>query len=427
MNYQETVNYLYQCTPVFEHVGASAYKEGLENSLTLDSHFNHPHKHYKIIHVAGTNGKGSCSHTIAAVLQSIGYKVGLYTSPHLIDFRERIRINGEMISTKYVVDFVDSEKAFFEPLHPSFFELTTALAFKYFAEQEVDYAVIEVGLGGRLDCTNIVTPILSIITNISKDHTQFLGNTLAKIASEKAGIIKNGIPVIIGESNVETRTVFEHKAKNTNSRITFAEDMPEVIASTPTENGNILYQTKNFGTIESPLGGEYQLKNTNTILCALRELKITDTTAIKKGFLDVCKLTGLAGRWQIIRKHPLIICDTGHNIGGWQYLSTQIANQKCRKCHIVFGMVDDKDIDSVMDLLPKDAIYYWTQATTHRAIPCQTVAAKGKEHHLNGNTYQHVDTAYEAACRNAQTDNFVFIGGSSYVVSDLLTYLSTKE
>lgn len=427
MNYQETVNYLYQCTPVFEHVGASAYKEGLENSLTLDSHFNHPHKHYKIIHVAGTNGKGSCSHTIAAVLQSIGYKVGLYTSPHLIDFRERIRINGEMISTKYVVDFVDSEKAFFEPLHPSFFELTTALAFKYFAEQEVDYAVIEVGLGGRLDCTNIVTPILSIITNISKDHTQFLGNTLAKIASEKAGIIKNGIPVIIGESNVETRTVFEHKAKNTNSRITFAEDMPEVIASTPTENGNILYQTKNFGTIESPLGGEYQLKNTNTILCALRELKITDTTAIKKGFLDVCKLTGLAGRWQIIRKHPLIICDTGHNIGGWQYLSTQIANQKCRKCHIVFGMVDDKDIDSVMDLLPKDAIYYWTQATTHRAIPCQTVAAKGKEHHLNGNTYQHVDTAYEAACRNAQTDDFVFIGGSSYVVSDLLTYLSTKE
>lgn len=427
MNYQETVNYLYQCTPVFEHVGASAYKEGLENSLTLDSHFNHPHKHYKIIHVAGTNGKGSCSHTIAAVLQSIGYKVGLYTSPHLIDFRERIRINGEMISTKYVVDFVDSEKAFFEPLHPSFFELTTALAFKYFAEQEVDYAVIEVGLGGRLDCTNIVTPILSIITNISKDHTQFLGNTLAKIASEKTGIIKNGIPVIIGESNVETRTVFEHKAKNTNSRITFAEDMPEVIASTPTENGNILYQTKNFGTIESPLGGEYQLKNTNTILCALRELKITDTTAIKKGFLDVCKLTGLAGRWQIIRKHPLIICDTGHNIGGWQYLSTQIANQKCRKCHIVFGMVDDKDIDSVMDLLPKDAIYYWTQATTHRAIPCQTVAAKGKEHHLNGNTYQHVDTAYEAACRNAQTDDFVFIGGSSYVVSDLLTYLSTKE
>lgn len=427
MNYQETVNYLYQCTPVFEHVGASAYKEGLENSLTLDSHFNHPHKHYKIIHVAGTNGKGSCSHTIAAVLQSIGYKVGLYTSPHLIDFRERIRINGEMISTKYVVDFVESEKAFFEPLHPSFFELSTALAFKYFAEQEVDYAVIEVGLGGRLDCTNIATPILSIITNISKDHTQFLGNTLAKIASEKAGIIKNGIPVIIGESNVETRTVFEHKAKNTNSRITFAEDMPEVIASTPTENGNILYQTKNFGTIESPLGGEYQLKNTNTILCALRELKITDTTAIKKGFLDVCKLTGLAGRWQIIRKHPLIICDTGHNIGGWQYLSTQIANQKCRKCHIVFGMVDDKDIDSVMDLLPKDAIYYWTQATTHRAIPCQTVAAKGKEHHLNGNTYQHVDTAYEAACRNTQTDDFVFIGGSSYVVSDLLTYLSTKE
>ncbi len=427
MNYQETVNYLYQCTPVFEHVGASAYKEGLENTLALDSHFNHPHRNYKIIHVAGTNGKGSCSHTIAAVLQSMGYKVGLYTSPHLIDFRERIRINGEMIPAKYVVDFVESEKYFFEPLHPSFFELTTALAFKYFAEQKVDYAVIEVGLGGRLDCTNIVTPILSIITNISKDHTLFLGDTLAKIANEKAGIIKPNIPVIIGESTTETRMVFESKAQSTNSKITFTEDKPEVKTCTHTENGSLLYHTATFGTIESTLAGEYQLKNTNTILCALRELRITDTTAIKTGFLNVCQLTGLAGRWQIIRKRPLTICDTGHNVGGWQYLSAQISNQKCNRRHIVFGMVDDKDIDSVMDLLPKDATYYWTQATTHRAIPCLTVAAKGKEHHLNGNTYNCVDIAYEAACKNVGTDDFVFIGGSSYIVSDLLAYLSTKE
>lgn len=427
MNYQETVNYLYECTPVFEHVGASAYKEGLENTVTLDKHFNHPHRNYKIIHVAGTNGKGSCSHTIAAILQSQGYKVGLYTSPHLTDFRERIRINGKMISAEYVVDFVKTEKDFFEPLHPSFFELTTALAFKYFAEEQVDYAVIEVGLGGRLDCTNIVTPILSIITNISKDHTQFLGNTLAKIAGEKAGIIKPGIPVIIGESNTETRPVFEDKAHATNSKIIFAEDTPEVITSTPTKDGNILYHTVSFGDLISPLAGEYQLKNTNTILCALRELGITDATVVKTGILNVCLLTGLAGRWQILNKKPLTICDTGHNVGGWLYLSTQINEQRCNHRHIVFGMVDDKDIDTVMSLLPQDATYYWTQATTHRAIPCNVIAKKGKEHHLQGETYNSIDVAYEAAKKKATSNDFIFIGGSNYVVSDLLIYLSSRK
>ncbi len=426
MNYQETINFLYECTPVFEHVGASAYKEGLENTLALDRHFHHPHKNYKIIHVAGTNGKGSCSHTLAAILQSKGYKVGLYTSPHLIDFRERIRINGEMISAKYVIDFVENEKHYFEPLHPSFFELTTALAFKYFEEQKVDYAIIEVGLGGRLDCTNIVTPILSVITNISKDHTQFLGNTLAKIAGEKAGIIKQGIPVIIGECVPETRIVFERKAISTNSKIIFAEDVPEVKAAIATQNGSIVYQTESYGRIESRLIGEYQLKNTNTILCTLRELGIIDITAVRNGFLNVCELTGLSGRWQILNKHPLTICDTGHNVGGWHYLSTQICHQKCNHRHIVFGMVDDKDIDSVMDMLPQDATYYWTQASTHRAIQCQVVAQKGKEHHLCGEQYHRVDIAYKAALQNATSEDFIFIGGSSYIVSDLLTYFASK-
>ena len=426
MNYQETVKYLYECTPVFEHVGASAYKEGLENTLALDRHFNHPHRNYKIIHIAGTNGKGSCSHTIAAVLQSMGYKVGLYTSPHLTDFRERIRINGEMIPAKYVVDFVETEKTFFEPLHPSFFELTTALAFKYFAEQKVDYAVIEVGLGGRLDCTNIVTPFLSIITNISKDHTQFLGDTLAKIAREKAGIIKSGIPVVIGESTKDTRLVFEEKAKTAKSKIIFAEDIPEVIKSTSTENGCILYETVSFGNIKSPLAGEYQIKNTNTILCALRELGVTEFSAVKTGFSNVCKLTGLMGRWEVLDKCPLTVCDTGHNVGGWHYLSAQINRQKCNRKHIIFGMVDDKDIDTVMEMLPQNATYYWTQATTHRAIPCQTVSEKGKEHHLNGKAYKSVDIAYETAKNNATAKDFIFIGGSSYIVSDLLVYLTQK-
>ena len=427
MNYQETVNYLYECTPVFEHVGASAYKEGLDNTHALDKHFGHPHQHYKIIHIAGTNGKGSCSHTLAAILQAMGYNVGLYTSPHLVDFRERIRVNGEMIPEEYVVDFVEKEKNFFTPLHPSFFELTTAMAFRYFAEKHVDYAIVEVGLGGRLDCTNIVTPILSIITNISKDHTQFLGETLPQIAAEKAGIIKPNTPVVIGEAIPETRHVFEYKAIETHSKIIFAEDACEVVSVDKSQGGGISYQTVNYGVVTGALIGEYQIKNTNTVLCAIRELDITDVEAVKKGFLNVVQFTGLMGRWQILCNQPLIVCDTGHNVGGWKYLSKQINHQECHQKHIVFGMVDDKDIDSVMELLPKDAIYYWTQATTHRAIPSQVVAQKGLAHGLVGRVYDSVESAYMAALANAVPNDFVFIGGSSYIVSDLLACLATPK
>ena len=268
MDYQDTLTYLYNSVPMFQQVGGSAYKEGLENTLTLDAHFEHPHRSFRSIHVAGTNGKGSCSHTLAAILQEAGYRVGLYTSPHLVDFRERIRINGQPIPEEYVIRFVEQERGFFEPLHPSFFELTTAMAFRYFADEKVDVAVIEVGLGGRLDCTNIIRPDVCIITNISFDHVQFLGNTLGKIAHEKAGIIKAGVPVVIGETNEETRPVFQEQAERVNAPIVFAEDEQLLKTATPLPTGGFAYDTEVFGKIQGELGGWYQVKNTNTLLSA---------------------------------------------------------------------------------------------------------------------------------------------------------------
>lgn len=406
MTYEETIDYLFNVTPVFEHQGASAYKEGLDNTLLLDEHFGHPHRKYKTIHVAGTNGKGSCSHTIASVLQEAGYKVGLYTSPHLVDFRERIKINGQCISKEEVVDFVSDFIKWNEGLFPSFFELTTALAFKYFAEQEVDIAVIEVGLGGRLDCTNIISPILSVITNISFDHTGFLGDTLAKIAAEKAGIIKPGVPVVIGEYTNETRPVFEAKAKEVGAPIYFAQDM-EILGK----------------DIDFELKGDYQERNKQTILAALKVFPSPlAPSTIKQGFANVTRNTGLMGRWQTLQEQPEVVCDTGHNVGGWQYLSKQIQAQPCKQLRIVFGMVDDKDISTVMELLPKDAVYYWTQADNHRAFPAEKVAVIGKEHGLNGTVYNKVPDAYQAALRESSEKDFVFVGGSSYIVADLLSF-----
>ena len=411
MTYKETCQYLYNQMPMFERQGGSGYKEGLTNTLLLDEHLGHPHQAYPTIHVAGTNGKGSCSHTIAAILQQCGYKVGLYTSPHLVDFRERIRINGEPISEYYVTRFVERERAFFEPLHPSFFEVTTALAFQYFKDQQVDIAVIEVGLGGRLDCTNIITPVLSIITNISFDHTQYLGDTLAKIAAEKAGIIKRGVPVLIGEANEETRPVFEAKAREMEAPITFL-----------------------FGE----LGGAYQAKNMNTILIAAYLLAIEGFLCycekknnqekcrleIQQAISSVTKLTGLQGRWQILQQQPTVICDTGHNVGGWQYLSQQLKQLTCRQLHIVFGMVEDKDIDGVLELLPKNAIYYFTQADNKRAINASSLQLKATKYGLTGKTYPTVHEAFTECMRHALRDDAVFVGGSSYVVGDLLKTLN---
>ena len=410
MNYQETTEYLFNSTPVFEKIGAKAYKPGLQTTHELDKHFGHPHRQYKTIHIAGTNGKGSCSHTIAAILQSQGYKVGLYTSPHLVDFRERIRVNGECLPEQYVIDFVEENRAFFEPLHPSFFELTTAMAFKYFAEQKVDYAVIEVGLGGRLDCTNIITPVLSVITNISFDHTQFLGNTLAEIAGEKAGIIKPYVPVVIGEYIEETRPVFEKVAEERHSPILFAQD--EDISM----------------NVDMELKGSYQERNRKTILAALNVLRQTMTIsneAIRNGFGHVCELTGLRGRWEKLGEAPLVICDTGHNLAGWKYLATQINDVDAQVKHIVFGMVDDKDVEHVLQLLRdklKNGVkFYWTQPSTKRAIPVEKLRDTALKYNLHGDMYHSVKEAYMTAKANAKNDDFVFIGGSSYVVADLLS------
>ncbi len=431
MNYLETVNYLFNIAPVFEHIGASAYKEGLDNTYLLDEHFGHAHRKFKSIHIAGTNGKGSCSHTLAAILQNDGYKVGLYTSPHIMDFRERIKINGECISKEYVIEFVNQEKNLFEKIHPSFFEVTTALAFKYFAEQHVDYAIIEVGLGGRLDCTNIITPILSIITNISFDHTNFLGNTLEKIAKEKAGIIKQNIPVIIGETTNETKPVFKTCAESMNAEIIYADENDEIISFTMNEDGGITYNTRSFGIIQGELGGLYQKKNTNTILHAVRFLYnqhiIKNTGSINNGFYNVCKLTGLIGRWQKIGSNPSVICDTGHNVGGWTYISRQLQLQKYDKLHIVFGMVNDKDVDGVMCLLPKNAHYYFTKPQSKRAIPEKDIQRKAMTHGLAGDCYNDVPSAYTAAKKMATPDDMIFIGGSSYIVSDLLLYIRQQH
>ena len=431
MTYEETIEYLFNSTPVFEKIGAGAYKEGLSNTKALDDYFGHPHRKFQSIHVAGTNGKGSVSHTLAAILQAAGYKVGLYTSPHLVDFRERIRVNGEMMNEQTVIDFVERHRHFFEPLYPSFFELTTAMAFSYFATKGVDIAVVEVGLGGRLDCTNIITPTLSIITNISFDHTQFLGDTMEKIAAEKGGIIKDGIPVVIGETTAETRPVFAAIATEHHTLPIWAEEASQVISSETCADGGREYCTKDFGILHGQLGGIYQEKNTNTVLTAIQELRrqgfpISDAH-VAEGLSHVCDLTGLTGRWQRVGDHPTVICDTGHNVGGWQYLSQQIAMQPCKTRRIVFGMVDDKDIETVIDMLPRDAVYYFTRPSSKRAFDENHVAAIGHAHGLKGESYPTVAEAYHAAMEDAHADDFIFVGGSSYVVADfLLTVFNVK-
>lgn len=428
MNYQETLNYLYESAPMFQQVGKSAYKEGLSNTLALDEHFNHPHNNFRTIHVAGTNGKGSCSHTLAAILQSAGYRVGLYTSPHLVDFRERIRVNGIPVSEEYVVNFVEQERWFFEPLAPSFFELTTALAFNYFSEQKVDVAIIEVGLGGRLDCTNIIHPDLSIITNISFDHTQFLGNTLALIATEKAGIMKEGVPVVVGETTDETKPVFINKAKEVKAPLFFAEEEQLLQGYEMDESGFWHYHTADYPTLKGELGGLFQLKNSNTILLAVRLLKQAGyqiaPEAVEAGFSKVCELTGLMGRWQRLGSAPTIVCDTGHNVGGITYIAEQLRRQKYEKLHIVMGMVNDKDISGVLALLPKEAVYYFTKATVKRALHETELKELAGKTGLNGTTYPDVPQAFEAAKANASEKDFIFVGGSSFIVADLLTYLT---
>ncbi len=408
MNYSETITYLYQRTPLFQQVGAGAYKEGLTNSLLLDEHLGHPHRLFHSIHVAGTNGKGSCSHTLAAILQSAGYRVGLYTSPHLVDFRERIRVNGVPVSEQYVVDFVERERSFFEPLHPSFFELTTAMAFRYFADCHVDVAVVEVGLGGRLDCTNLISPDLSVITNISFDHTQFLGHTLAAIAREKAGIIKPHTPVVVGEVLPETRSVFEQQAQAMEAPLYFAEE-----------------QSLLYADVEMELKGCYQQKNRATVLAAIPLLQQAGyrvgEAEVRRGFAQVVELTGLQGRWQQLQEAPRMVCDTGHNVGGIRYVAEQLKSQHCRTLRMVMGMVNDKDIRGVLALLPRQAVYYFTQASVKRALPVEEFARLAMEAGLQGSCYPDVASAVRAAQKESLPEDFIFVGGSSYIVADLLT------
>lgn len=410
MTYEETLEYLYASAPLFQQVGADAYKEGLGTTLALDSHFNHPHLRYRTIHVGGTNGKGSCAHTLAAILQASGLKTGLYTSPHLVDFRERIRINGQMIPHETVIRFVECERTFFEPLHPSFFELTTALAFNYFAEQEVDVAVIEVGLGGRLDCTNIIRPVFSLITNISLDHTSLLGSTPAAIAAEKAGIIKPSTPVVIGETDTETRPVFTQAAEVCGAPIIFAED---------SDNDGLIARRDIFA-----LKGDCQKRNLRTLIACLPLLRkyfgVTDTH-IKEGLRNVIELTGgPRGRWE---RHGQTILDTGHNPGGWQYLAPRLAHMAAEKTlHIVFGCAEDKDVDTILSLLPSSARYYWTQAGVRRALAAEKLARRAATFGLAGDAYADVPSAYRAAIAAAgqDTEAILYVGGSCFVVADWL-------
>lgn len=401
MNYQETLEYLFVKTPAFQQKGETAYKPGLANVMELDDFYGNPHKRFKTIHIAGTNGKGSVSHTLAAILQSAGYKVGLYTSPHLKDFSERIRINGKPISEQYVIDFVREAEEIIDRLNPSFFEITTLMAFTYFAHENVDIAVIETGLGGRLDSTNIISPILSVVTNVSFDHVNLLGNTLEKIAFEKAGIIKKGIPAVVGEMPLGLRPIFTEKTE----KVVFAEDTT-------------------YSDYEFELKGYCQEKNKKTILCAVEllknELNIKEEN-IAEGLKNVVELTSLMGRWQKLSSSPLIIADTGHNVAGMQYIVSQIADIKAENKRLVIGMVGDKDITSMLKLLPKDAIYYFCNAQIPRALPAEELKRKASEFGLKGNAYPSVSDALDSAKHDASTNDFIFVGGSNFTVAEIIT------
>lgn len=421
--YNDAIEFLYTSMPMFQRVGASAYKPGLDTVKLLDEKFGTPHKNYLTIHIAGTNGKGSTAHTLAAILQSAGYRVGLYTSPHLVDFRERIRVNGRMISRDAVVDFVNRYRAMSLECYPSFFELTMTMAFEYFAREKVDIAVIETGLGGRLDSTNIITPILSVITNISFDHTAFLGNTLESIASEKAGIIKPSVPVVIGEAQDSVREVFQQKADEQRVPIYFAEDVAPFDSIEPLQDG-LLYKNTPYGDIIGELMGDCQPKNAATILTALPLLaecgiKVS-AQSVKDGFAHVGSLTGLMGRWMTLHRNPHVVCDTGHNVGGWQYLSRRLKSID-GTLHMIIGFVNDKDVSHILEMMPKTARYYLTNAQIERAMPVAQLAEIATECGLVGEQFPSVEDAYNAALAKASTEDTIFIGGSTFIVADLLS------
>ncbi|MCF0207256.1 MAG: bifunctional folylpolyglutamate synthase/dihydrofolate synthase, partial [Bacteroidales bacterium] len=408
------------------------YKSNLDNTLALDKYFGHPHEKFKTIHIAGTNGKGSVSHSLAAILQKAGYKVGLYTSPHLVDYRERIRVNGEIISEDFVCDFINQNKGIIEEIKPSFFEMSVALAFNYFASQNVDIAVVEVGMGGRLDSTNIIKPLLSVITNIGYDHTQFLGSTLALIAGEKAGIIKNATPVVIGESHDETKGVFKAKAAEMNAPIFFADELCKVSKlATDSNYAFAKYDVNGEFSLNFDLFGEYQTKNLATIIVAARRLMELGISISVQNICDalpnVKALTGLHGRWEFVSTKPLTVCDTGHNYDGLKYVTAQLKQMKCDNLHIVLGFVNDKDVEKVLPLFPTDAKYYFTQAQIPRAMSAGEVKSFAERFSLKGEVFHNIPSAYECAKGNAVADDVIFVGGSTFVVGDFFKYLWEKE
>ena len=405
MTYQDTLNWMFSQLPMYQRQGKTAFKKDLSNTLKLAEHLNNPENKFKSVHVAGTNGKGSTSHILASVLQEAGYKVGLYTSPHLKDFRERIKINGQEVSKHFVIGFIKRNKDFFEANKLSFFEMTVGMAFDYFAKQNVDIAVVEVGLGGRLDSTNIVTPEVSIITNIGLDHTQFLGDTLEAIAFEKGGIIKPNIPVVIGETQKETAPVFKSLAKSCDSEILFADQLVSEV-------------------YKSDLIGSYQSKNIKTVVQTVKQLqgkgfKISKKN-IKQGLLKVVKNTGLLGRWQILKERPKVVCDTGHNREGLIYVMQQLSNETFESLHIVFGVVNDKDLRSILDLLPKKATYYFCKPNISRGLDAEELQQTFSSYKLKGRAYKSVNEAYNSALNNARKDDFIYVGGSTFVVAEII-------
>lgn len=406
MNYQETVDWMFRQLPMYQSKGKSAYKEDLSNTILLAKHLNNPENKFKSIHVAGTNGKGSTSHILASVLQEAGYKVGLYTSPHLKDYRERIKINGAVISKQFVIGFIKKHKSFFKQNALSFFEMTVGLAFDYFAKHKVDIAIIEVGLGGRLDSTNIITPEVSVITNIGLDHTQFLGNTLQGIAKEKAGIIKNNVPVIIGETHPETQLVFKGIAEERNAEITFADKVSTI------------------NDYDCDLKGNYQKHNIKTALIALSKLsekgfEITESHK-RQGLTKVVKNTGLLGRWQILQEDPKIVCDTAHNKEGLSYVTHQLKSEVYDGLHIVFGVVNDKDLESILPLLPKDAIYYFCKPGIERGMNAKDLGQIFNRYGFKGESYISVEQAFNEAKLVANTNDFIYVGGSTFVVAEII-------
>ena len=435
MNYGETLDYLFSQLPMFARIGKAAYKADLDNIKALCNAIGNPEKGLRCIHIAGTNGKGSSSHFIASVLQEAGYKTGLFTSPHLKDFRERIKINGKMISRNAIVKFTNENRRLFETLKPSFFEMTVALAFDHFRKKNIDIAVIETGLGGRLDSTNVINPEISLITNISKDHMELLGDTLEKIAFEKAGIIKYTTSVIIGERNPETDPVFLNKARLENSDILFAEDLVNwtKISSTfknihPQLHLNGSYnqpgKESNKIAISTPLTGNYQQKNLKGVVCTIAKLKELGwkipKIALDQGVKNVVKNTGLRGRWEILGDHPLIVCDTAHNEAGVQEVMLQINSIKFKRLHIIWGMVGDKDINTILKLLPANASYYFCKPSIPRGLDQNILSAKAFEAGLNGKSYESVKKAVKAARKEATESDLIYIGGSTFVVAEAL-------